>query len=126
MKQMSVNFCSQDFLLRAFFLSFFLKCDHILHGRFKPSLKANREVKSPMKQKLMRKAAEIKSALVSKEAAMNSTETVILILIVVVIAIAVGFAIRNLVVGSDGNGGQVSNVGKKITDGIASLGSTGA
>lgn len=79
-----------------------------------------------MKQKLMRKAAEIKSALVSKEAAMNSTETVILILIVVVIAIAVGFAIRNLVVGSDGKGGQVSNVGKKITDGIASLDSTGA
>ena len=79
-----------------------------------------------MKQKLMRKAAEIKSALISKEAAMNSTETVILILIVVVIAVAVGFAVKTLIVGSDGNGGQVSNVGKKITDGMTALDSTTA
>ena len=68
-----------------------------------------------MKSKLMRKAAEMKSALVSKEAAMSSTEIVLLILFVVIIAVLVGVAIRNIVVGgADGTGGVLAKVKTKI------------
>ncbi|MGN0006382.1 MAG: hypothetical protein ACI37Z_10525 [Candidatus Gastranaerophilaceae bacterium] len=74
-----------------------------------------------MKSKLMRKAAEMKSALVSKEAAMSSTEIVLLILFVVIIAVLVGVAIRNIVVGADGNGGVLKKVGDKI-DAVADTG----
>ena len=68
----------------------------------------------PMKSKFMRKAAEMKSALVSKEAAMSSTEIVLLILFVVIIAVLVGVAIRNIVVGADGTGGVLAKVKTKI------------
>lgn len=74
-----------------------------------------------MKSKLMRKAAEMKSALVSKEAAMSSTEIVLLILFVVIIAVLVGVAIRNIVVGTDGNGGVLKKVSDKI-DAVADKG----
>lgn len=74
-----------------------------------------------MKQKLMRKMAEGKSALVSKEAAMSSTEIVILILFVVIIAIAVGVAVKGVVVGADGNGGVVKTANDKITSGVTKL-----
>ena len=73
-----------------------------------------------MKTKLMRKAAEAKSALVSKEAANNSTEVVILILFVVIIVFAVGAAVKTLLTGADGNSGVVGSVGDKITGKVSS------
>lgn len=66
-----------------------------------------------MKTKLMRKAAEAKSALVSKEAANNSTEVVILILFAVIIVFAVGAAVKALL--TDDTDGVVAKVGGKIT-----------
>lgn len=62
---------------------------------------------------LMRKAAEVKSALVSREAANNSTEVVVLILFVVVIVFAVGTAVKTLL--TDETDGVVAKVGGKIT-----------
>lgn len=56
---------------------------------------------SKIKDFAMRKAAEVKSALISKEAANNSTEIVIIILVVVVIAILVGVAVKALVLDGD-------------------------
>jgi len=77
-----------------------------------------------MKQ-LIRKAAEAKSALVSKEAANNSTEVVILILFVVIIVFAVGAAIKNVLVGSDGAGGIVKNASDKVAEKATSLDTNG-
>lgn len=75
----------------------------------------------PMKNKLMRKAAEIKSALVSKEAAMNSTEVVVLILFVVIIVFAVGALIKSQLTGEDGQSGIAGGIMGKVkskADGI--------
>lgn len=69
----------------------------------------------PMKNKLMRKAAEIKSALVSKEAAMNSTEVVVLILFVVIIVFAVGALVKTQLTGDDGKSGIAGDVMGKVS-----------
>ena len=61
----------------------------------------------------MRKAAEAKSALVSKEAANNSTELVLIILVTVVIAIAVGLALKAIL--GDKDNGVISNIGSRIS-----------
>ena len=65
-----------------------------------------------MKNFAMRKAAELKSALVAKEAANNSTEIVIIVLVVVVIAIAVGLALKTLL--TDSNSGLIKNIQDRI------------
>ena len=74
-----------------------------------------------MKSTLMRKAAELKSALVSKEAANNSTEVVILILFVVVIVFAVGAAVKALIIDGDSSvmGKTSAKVNEKITAELA-------
>ena len=69
----------------------------------------------PMKNKLMRKAAEIKSALVFKEAAMNSTEVVVLILFVVIIVFAVGALVKKQLTGDDGESGIAGDVMGKVS-----------
>lgn len=67
-----------------------------------------------LKELAMRKAAEVKSALVSKEAANNSTEVVIIILVTVVIAVAVGVAVKKLIL--DGDGSILDNIKTKLSE----------
>lgn len=67
-----------------------------------------------MKNKMLRKAAEAKSALISKEAASQSTEIVVLILFVVIIVFAVGALVKSKLTGEDGNSGIVGGVMEKV------------
>lgn len=67
-----------------------------------------------LKEKMIKKSAEVKSALVSKEAANNTTEVVVIILGVVVIATAVIFALKK-VIGDDTNG-ILGTVNEKLTE----------
>lgn len=67
-----------------------------------------------MKNKLMRKAAEVKSAVLSKDAAQQSTETVILIVAVVVIALGIAWAIKAIL--GDDKSGLLNTVKTKLDD----------
>lgn len=67
-----------------------------------------------MKNKMLRKAAEAKSALISKEAASQSTEIVVLILFVVIIVFAVGTLVKRELTGEDGNSGIAGGVMDKV------------
>ncbi|GEM_PF-1900917 len=67
-----------------------------------------------MKNKMLRKAAEAKSALISKEAASQSTEIVVLILFVVIIVFAVGALVKSKLTGEDGNSGIAGGVMDKV------------
>ena len=65
-----------------------------------------------MKNKMLRKAAEAKSALISKEAASQSTEIVVLILFVVIIVF--GALVKSKLTGEDGNSGIAGGVMDKV------------
>ncbi len=67
-----------------------------------------------MKNRLMRKAAEVKSAVLSKDAAQQSTETVILIVAVVVIALGIAWAIKAIL--GDDKSGLLKTVSDKLTE----------
>lgn len=67
-----------------------------------------------MKNKMLRKAAEAKSALISKEAASQSTETVVLLLFVVIIVFTVGTLVKSKLTGEDGNSGIAGGVMDKV------------
>lgn len=67
-----------------------------------------------MKNKMLRKAAEAKSALISKEAASQSTEIVVLILFVVIIVFTVGTLVKSKLTGEDGNSGIAGGVMDKV------------
>lgn len=67
-----------------------------------------------MKNKMLRKAAEAKSALISKEAASQSTEIVVLILFVVIIVFTLGALVKSKLTGEDGTSGIAGGVMDKV------------